>query len=315
MKIVILDGYTVNPGDLDWAQIEALGELTVYDRTPPEQTVERARDASAVLTNKVVFDRPVLDALPDLRYIGVLATGYNVVDIPAARERGIVVTNIPAYATEPVAQFTFALLLELCHHVGAHSDGAREGRWSQSPDFAYWDFPLVELQGLTMGLVGLGRIGQAVARIARAFGMRAIASTRSGSTIEGIESVDLDTLLRTSDVVSLHCPLTDATRHLINAQRLAMMKPSAFLINTGRGPLIDEPALASALSAGRLAGAAVDVLSTEPPAPDNPLLTARNCLVTPHIAWATRSARARLLATAAANLRAFAAGTPQNVVG
>jgi glycerate dehydrogenase len=260
-----------------------------------------------VLTNKVPLDRALLAQLPALRYIGVMATGYNVVDCEAAKEKGIVVTNVPAYGAKSVAQLTFALLLELTHHVGDHARGVREGKWTRSPDFAYWESPLIELDGLTMGVVGHGSIGKTVAAIAQSFGMRVLVNRRSGG-------VDLATVFRESDVVSLHCPLTEQTRHLVNADRLAMMKPTAFLINTGRGPLVDETELAAALNAGRIAGAAVDVLSAEPPLADNPLLTARNCLVTPHIGWATQSARQRLLQTVVDNVRAFLAGQPQNVV-
>ena len=316
MRIIVLDGYTLNPGDLCWAALEALGECTVHDRTLPELTVERARNAEIVFTNKVVLGRAEFAQLPRLRYVGVLATGYNVVDVAAARERGIVVTNVPAYSTRSVAQMTFALLLELTQHVGHHAQTVRQGRWAQSKDFCYWDFPLVELEGLTLGLVGFGRIGRAVAEVALAFGMKVLAHTRSGkpSPIPGVEVVALDTLFRDSDVVSLHCPLTADNKGLVNAARLALMKPTAFLLNTARGPLIDEPALAAALNAGRIAGAGLDVLAVEPPRADNPLLTAKNCLITPHIAWATAAARRRLLDIAVNNLRAFLAGTPVNAV-
>jgi glycerate dehydrogenase len=306
-NIVVLDGHTGNPGDLSWEELAALGQLTVHRRTPANETVARARDAEIVLTNKVVLDRAVLAQLPTLRYVGVMATGYNVVDCAAAKERGIAVTNVPAYSTQSVAQLTFALLLELTHHVGDHARGVREGKWSRSPDFAYWDTPLVELDGLTLGVIGHGNIGQTVAGIARAFGMKVLVHSRSGG-------VDLATLFRESDVVSLHCPLTEQTRHLVNAERLALMKPTAFLINTGRGPLVNEADLAAVLNAGQIAGAAVDVLSSEPPSPDNPLLTAKNCLITPHFGWATKAARQRLMQVVTANVRAFLAGHPQNVV-
>lgn len=316
MKIVVLDGYTLNPGDLSWDGLRALGECEIYDRTPPELVVERARGAEAVLTNKVVIGREEMARLPKLRYIGVLATGYNIVDIAAARERGIPVTNVPEYGTRSVAQMTFALLLELTQHVGHHAQTVREGRWTRSADFCYWDYPLIELAGKTMGIIGFGRIGRAAAELALAFGMTVLAHDVSAppSPPAGVRMTDLETLLRESDVVSLHCPLTTENQGLINADRLALMKPTAFLINTSRGPLVVAQDLADALNAGRLAGAGVDVLPVEPPPADNPLLSARNCLITPHIAWATGAARARLMDTVVENLRAFQAGTPQNVV-
>jgi glycerate dehydrogenase len=316
-SIVVLDGYTLNPGDLSWDGLRALGDCCIHDRTPPDQTVARAAEAGLVLTNKTVLDATVLAALPRLRYIGVLATGYNVVDLAAARARGLVVTNVPDYSTRSVTQLTFALLLELAHHVGAHSAGVREGRWCRSPDFCYWQTPLVELAGLTLGVVGFGRIGRGVAEAARAFGMNVLVHTPRppSPTPTDLEFVGLDALFKRSDVVSLHCPLTPETRHLINAQRLALLRPTAFVINTGRGPLVDETALAETLNAGRLAGAALDVLSTEPPSADNPLLAAMNCLVTPHIGWATKAARTRLMRIAVANVRGYLEGRPQNVVG
>lgn len=316
MKIVVLDGLTLNPGDLSWKELEHLGPCEIYDRTSVEQVVPRANNAEIVLTNKTVVSRNHIEQLSKLRYIGVLATGYNIVDVAAAKERGIPVTNVPGYGTASVAQHTMALLLELALHVGHHSDTVRQGRWSACPDFCYWDFPLVELDGLTLGIVGLGQIGQAVARLASAFGMSILAQSRSrpATMSEGVKLVDLETLFRQSDVVSLHCPLTPETRALVNGERLSWMKPSAFLLNTSRGPLVDEAALADALNHGRLAGAAVDVLTTEPPPVGNPLFTAKNCLVTPHIAWATRAARSRLLNRAVANVKAFLAGKPQNVV-
>lgn len=314
MKIVVLDGFTANPGDLSWAALHALGECTIHDRTPADQTVARSRDAELVLTNKTVLNQAVLDHLPRLKYIGVLATGYNVVDVQTAAKRGIPVANVPAYSTDSVAQMVFALLLELTQHVGHHARTVRDGRWAASDDFCYWDHPLIELAGLTLGIVGLGRIGQSTARIGAAFGMRVCACNRSPRAIDGIRDVDLETLLRESDVVSLHCPLTADNTGMINAKRLAWMKPNAFLINTSRGPLIDEPALADALNAGRLAGAGLDVLSQEPPSPDNPLRKAKNCMITPHIAWATHAARTRLVDTAVANVKAFLDGKPTNVV-
>jgi glycerate dehydrogenase len=315
-KIVVLDGFTLNPGDLSWDDLKALGSCEIHDRTPSEQTVARAKGAEILLTNKTVLDRASIRSLPEARYIGVLATGYNVVDIAAARERRVVVTNVPDYGTPSVVQLTFALLLELTHQVGLHATGVRQGRWCRNPDFCYWETPLLELAGLTLGLAGYGRIGQAVARVALAFGMKVLVFTPHppSPVPPGVGFVSLGELLASSDVVSLHCPLTPQTRHLINAARLAQMKPSAILINTGRGLLVDESALASALNSGRLAGAAVDVLSTEPPSPENPLLTARNCIITPHLGWATRAARDRLMRIAVDNLRAFLDGLPQNTV-
>jgi glycerate dehydrogenase len=316
MNIVVLDGYTANPGDLDWAPLAALGELTVHERTPAALTLARAQGAEALLTNKVVLGAADLAALPGLQYIGVLATGYNVVDTAAARQRGIVVTNIPAYSTPSVAQLVFALLLELTRGAGRHNALVHAGRWSASPDFAFWEGPQVELAGLTIGLVGFGAIGQAVARIARAFDMQVMVATRTPDPAAWSEVafVDLDELFARADVVSLHCPLTKDTQGLVNADRLARMKPTAYLINTGRGPLVDEAALARALHAGQLAGAGLDVLAQEPPPADHPLLAAPNCVITPHLAWATTAARRRLLTTAVANLRAFMDGTPQNRV-
>ena len=316
MNIVVLDGYTLNPGDLSWDGLRALDECDIYDRTPPELVVERARGAEAVLTNKVIVGREQMEQLPNLRYIGVLATGYNIVDTAAARERGIPVTNVPEYGTRSVAQMTFALLLELTQHVGHHARTVRDGRWTRSPDFCYWDYPLIELADRTMGIVGIGRIGRAVAELALAFGMQVLAYdvNTPANLPEGIRMTDLETLLRESDVVSLHCPLTAENQGVIDWERLALMKPTAFLINTSRGPLVVARDLADALNAGRLAGAGVDVLPVEPPPADNPLLTAKNCLVTPHIAWATGAARARLMATVVDNLRAFLAGKPRNVV-
>lgn len=315
MKIVILDGYTLNPGDLSWAPLEALGDCAIYERTPRELIIERAREAEAVLTNKTPLSRETLAQLPNLRYIGVLATGYNIVDVDAARERGIPVTNVPGYSTMSVAQTAFALLLELTHHVGHHAEAVRAGCWSDCLDFSFQEFPLVELDGLTMGIVGYGAIGRAVARIATSFGMKVLAHTRTvPADTDGVTFTDLETLLHDSDVVSLHVPLTPETRGMINAERLALMKPSAFLLNTSRGPLIIEEDLADALNADRLAGAGMDVLSIEPPPRDNPLLTAKNCLITPHYAWASRAARERLLAGVVENLRAFLAGEAVNVV-
>ena len=316
--IVVLDGYTVNPGDLSWRDLEGLGECRIYDRTPPGLTVERCEEAEAVLTNKVEIDAFIMESLPKLRYIGVLATGYNVVDIAAARGRGIVVTNVPAYSTSSVAQMTFALILELANNVAEHSDSAKSGEWAASPDFCFWNAPLIELDGLTIGIVGFGAIGRAVAKIADSFGMRVVANTANPDKyIEAYPEVgflELDAIFADSDIVTLHCPLNESTAGIIDARRLGLMKRSAYLINTARGPLIDEAALVRVLSEGGIAGAAVDVLSTEPPFSDNPLLKAGNCLVTPHIAWATSAARRRLLDTAVANVAAFLGGAPENMV-
>jgi glycerate dehydrogenase len=317
MKIIVLDGYVLNPGDLSWDAIRAIGELEVFDRTPEDLVVTRALEAEIILTNKTRLSAPSLRQLRKVRYIGVLATGYDVVDVQAARELKIPVTNIPTYGTVSVAQFTFALLLELCHHVAIHGEATRGGEWARSPDFSFWKTPQVELAGKTMGLVGFGRIGRRVGAIAHAIGMRVIAAGSTNGPVPdwpGFQRCDVDDLLARADVVSLHCPLRPETSGIINSASLARMKPSAFLINTARGPLIIEQDLADALNRGRLAGAALDVLSSEPPSAGNPLLHAKNCIVTPHIAWATREARARLLDTAVANLKAFLDGHPINVV-
>lgn len=313
IRIVVLDGHTLNPGDLSWEPVEALGELTVHPRTAAEETVARCQGAQAVLTNKVPLGPAEFDRLPQLRYVGVLATGYNIVDVAEAERRGITVTNVPEYGTRSVAQFAFALILELAHRVGRHSDLARGGSWSASPDFCFWEGDLVELEGLTLGLIGYGRIGRATAALGTAFGMRVLAHDPSVAEAD-VPMVPLERLLSESDVVSLHCPLTPSNRGLIDRAALERMKPTAWLINTARGPLVNEADLAEALRKGTIAGAALDVLSVEPPSPDNPLLSAPNCIVTPHIAWATRAARARLMATVADNLRAFLEGRPQNVV-
>jgi glycerate dehydrogenase len=316
MKIVVLDGYTLNPGDLSWEGLKALGECVIYDRSSPAEVVERAAGADVLLTNKVILSRDAIGRLPGLKFISVLATGYNIVDVAAARERGIPVSNVPTYGTRAVAQMTMALLLELAHHAGHHAQTARDGRWANCPDYCYWDFPLVELDGLTIGIVGFGRIGRATAELASAFGMNVLACTRTppGSAGGAARFVSLEELMRQSDVVSLHCPLTPDNKQMINAERLGWMKPTAILLNTSRGGLIDEPALAAALNEGRIGAAALDVLSVEPPTDGNVLLGAKNCLITPHIAWAARAARARLLATTLENLRAFTRGAPQNVV-
>ena len=316
MNIVILDGYALNPGDLSYDVLTQFGTLTVYDRTAPEQVVERAKEADALLTNKVVLGEQEFAQLPRLRYVGVQATGYNVVDVVAARKHGITVTNIPAYSTASVAQMVMTHLLNIAQRVDYYAQQNRAGRWTDSCDFCYWDQPLIELAGKQMGVVGFGRTGSAVARLAKAFGMTVAAYTSKPQEElpEGVVRMSLDELFRSSDVVSLHCPLTADTHHLVNAERLALMKPTAILINTARGPIVDEQALADALNSGQLYAAGVDVLTEEPPRLGSPLLTARNCFVTPHIAWATREARTRLLQICEDNLRAFIQGTPQNVV-
>lgn len=316
VNICILDGYAANPGDLSWEPLKALGRCTIYDRTAPEQLLERAADADILLTNKVVLREEHLARLPRLKYIGVMATGYNVVDIEAARKRGIIVTNIPAYSTFSVAQMVFAHLLNIAQQVQRHADAVRQGRWSSCQDFCFWETPLLELSGRRIGIVGLGHTGMATARIAMGFGMEVYAYT-SKSHLQlppEIKSVSLDELFSTCDIVSLHCPLTPDTHQLVNAERLRQMKPTAILINTGRGPLVNEQDLADALNSGRLAAAGVDVLSEEPPRPDNPLLTARHCYITPHIAWASLAARQRLMDILVSNLQAFLQGHPIHVV-
>jgi glycerate dehydrogenase len=317
MKIVVLDGYTLNPGDLNWQGFEELGTLEVYDRTEPSLILKRAQDAALLLTNKTPLTAETLKQLTSLRYIGVLATGYNVVDVKAAKELGIPVANIPTYGTASVAQFAFALLLELCHNVRLHADAVRAGEWTSNKDWCFWKSPLIELAGKTIGIVGFGRIGREVGAIAHAMGMRILAhdAVRTNPpNYDGFRWVSLEELLKESDVVSLHCPLFPETQGLINTERLALMKPTAFLLNNSRGPLIVDQDLADALNAGKIAGAAVDVLSVEPPPANNPLLTAKNCLVTPHISWATKEARARLMGLAVENAKAFLAGKPQNIV-
>jgi len=317
MKIVVLDGYTLNPGDLNWQGFEELGSLEVYDRTEPSLILKRAQDAALLLTNKTPLTAETLKQLTSLRYIGVLATGYNVVDVKAAKELGIPVANIPTYGTASVAQFAFALLLELCHNVRLHADAVRAGEWSSNKDWCFWKSPLIELAGKTIGIVGFGRIGREVGAIAHAMGMRILAhdAVRTNPPdYDGFGWVSLEELLKESDVVSLHCPLFPETQGLINTERLALMKPTAFLLNNSRGPLIVDQDLADALNAGKIAGAAVDVLSVEPPPANNPLLSAKNCLVTPHISWATKEARSRLMGLAVENAKAFLAGKPQNIV-
>ncbi len=314
MNIVILDAYTANPGDCSWNALETLGACKFHDRTAPSDVISRAAEADVLLTNKTPLGRDIISQLPRLKYIGVLATGYNVVDIAAARERGIPVCNVPEYGTSNTAQAAFALLLELTNRTGHHADTVRAGRWSASKDFCYWDGPLVDLHGATLGIVGCGKIGQTVARMGRAFGMRVLAHRRNPPAGGDFEYVTLEALLRQSDVVSLHCPLTEDTKELINKERLSWMKPSALLINTARGPLVNEADLAAALERGVIAGAGLDVLSAEPPPADNPLLNAKNCIITPHIAWATPDARKRLIAETAENVRLWQLGSPRNVV-
>lgn len=316
MKIVILDGYTANPGDLSWGSLKEMGEVTVYERTRREEIAGRAADADIVLTNKVVMDREMMALLPRLKYIGVLATGYNVVDIEAARERDIIVTNVPAYSTESVAQTVFAHLLTVTNRTEHYAQQNRQGRWAENRDFCYWDTELTELAGKTMGIVGLGHIGRRVAEIALAFGMqvKAMTSKKAEELPAGIQKAELQSLLASADVVSLHCPLTEGTKHLIHRETLRLMKPSAILINTGRGPLVDDEALAEALNEGRLRAYCADVVTEEPPKADHPLLHAPNAFITPHIAWATVEARKRLLQTAIGNVEAFVNGHPVNVV-
>jgi glycerate dehydrogenase len=317
MKIVVLDGHTLNPGDLDWKGLEQFGELTVYERTAEDQIVERSRDAQILFTNKTPLKKNVLQHLPALNYIGVLATGYNVIDTDFAASRGIPVVNVPGYGTASVVQLTMALLLELCQNVRRHSDSVYAGEWNNSPDFCYWKYPLTELAGKTIGIVGYGSIGQQVGHVAAAFGMRVLGHSRTRtdqSRYSYFRWTDIEDLLRSSDVISLHCPLLPETKNIINSISLAMMKRTAFLINTSRGPLIHEEDLAHALNAGIIAGAALDVLSTEPPVNGNVLFNAKNCIITPHIAWATREARLRLMQATAQNLRAFLSGNPINVV-
>ena len=312
-----MDGYTLNPGDLSWDGMKKIGDVMIYDRTPVDKIVERAMGVEIVLTNKTPIDREVLKQLTSLRYIGVLATGYNNVDTEAAKDNGIIVTNIPGYGTNSVAQFTFALLLELCHHVQCHSDSVMQGKWSQSIDVCYWDYPLVELSGKTMGIIGFGNIGSKVADLATAFGMNIIGYSQpetDQSHRKNFQWADLNQLLEQSDVVSIHCPLFPETKGLINKERLMMMKESAFLLNTSRGPVVVDEDLAEALNNDTIAGAGIDVLSVEPPSKDNPLFFAKNCIITPHIAWATKEARTRLMDIATNNIIAFVNNHPVNVV-
>lgn len=317
MKIVVLDGYTLNPGDISWEGLEALGEVTVYDRTAPQDVVERIKDAEIIYTNKTPVTKETLDACPNVRFIGVLATGYNIVDVKAAKDKGIVTANIPTYGTAAVSQFAIAMLLELCHHIGAHSDSVKRGEWSRNPDWCYWNYPLVELAQKTMGIVGFGRIGQDTAKIAQALGMKILAYDeykKPELESETCRYTDLDTLLAESDVISLHCPLFPSTEGIINKENIAKMKTGVMILNDSRGPLIVETDLRDALNSGKVAGAAVDVVSTEPIQADNPLLEAKNIIITPHIAWAPKESRQRLMDIAVENLKCFVEGKPQNIV-
>ncbi len=317
MKIVVLDGYTLNPGDLSWDELSNMGELTVHDRTPPAEIVERAKDAEVVFTNKAPVSKETINQLDKLKYIGVMATGYNIIDIQTAKQKNIIVSNVPGYSTDSVAQLCFALLLELTYHVQRHSDAVQEGKWARSADFCFWDFPLIELAGKSIGIIGFGTIGQRVADIATAFGINIIAQSRTKtdqSNRRNFKWAELEELLRESDVISIHCPLTPETKEMINERTLSLMKSSAFLINTSRGPIINDHHLANALNKGVIAGAGIDVLSTEPPNADNPLFVAKNCLITPHIGWATKEARSRLMNITINNLKSFINGEPVNVV-
>ena len=316
MNIVVLDGYGVNPGDLSWETLEALGDVEVYPRTAPEDVIDRCFNAEIILTNKVVLNKQILVSLPRLKYIGVLATGYNVVDVDTASDLDIIVTNIPAYSTDSVVQMTFAHILTMTNRVEHYTQQNRNGRWSNNPDFVYWDTPLIELAGKTMGIVGLGNIGMKVAQLARCFGMEVYAFTSKASSLlpEGIQKTTFEGLLSVSDILSLHCPLNRSTREMINASSLAKMKEGALLINTGRGPLVNEADVAEALRSGHLGGYGADVMCQEPPAEDNPLFSAPNAYITPHIAWATFEARKRLIAIAVGNVKAFIDGNPVNVV-
>ncbi len=317
MNIVVLDGYAMNPGDLSWSEMEKLGELTVYDRTPKEFLLKRIGDAEIVLSNKVILSRDIIEKTPALKYIGVMATGYNVIDTTAATERGIVVTNVPAYSTDSVAQLVFAFILEFCHHVGEHNRTVQEGSWTASKDFSFWNYPLIELKNKTLGIIGYGTIGKAVARLAEAFGLhvRVFSRTvRHELETDKTKFVTLNEVLEQSDFLSLHCPLTEDTKGLINKDNILKMKTGAFLINTSRGPIVVEQEVADALNTGKLGGAAVDVVSVEPIIKENPLLGARNCIITPHFAWASFEARTRLMDTLVSNVRAFIQGNPVNVV-
>ena len=316
IRIVVLDGYTLNPGDLSWNALESMGDCVIYERTSPSEVVERCRDAEVVLTNKVPVMAAEIEQLPRLAYIGVLATGYNVIDCAAAREKGIPVSNVPAYGTDVVGQFAIALLLEICHHIGAHSEAVRQGRWEHSTDWCFWDYPLMELAGKTMGIIGFGRIGQKTGTIAKALGMEVLAysphESESGRAIA--QYTDLDTLLAKSDVISLHCPLFPETREIINRETIAKMKDGVIILNNSRGPLIAEQDLADALNSGKVYAAGLDVVGEEPIRGDNPLLRAKNCIITPHISWASRESRQRILDCTVKNVKAFQAGAPIHVV-
>ena len=315
MKIVVLDGYTLNPGDLTWEGIENLGNCTIYDRTPPELIIEQAKVANAVFTNKVILNKNILNQLPNLKYIGVLATGYNVVDVVSAREAGVTVTNIPAYSTTSVAQMVFSHILNFAQNISVHANSVSSGEWAKSIDFAYWKTPQLELAGKTLGIIGFGQIGQAVAKVGLAFGMKIIFNNRSNKEVNfDATQVELTSLLSESEFIRINCPLTNKNTGFINKSAIAQMKPSAFLVNTGRGPLINEQDLADALNEGTIAGAGLDVLSVEPATADNPLPKAKNCFITPHIAWATIEARTRLMNIATDNLKMFIEGNPVNVV-
>jgi len=317
MNIVVLDGYTLNPGDLNWDELNKLGNVTVYDRTSKKDIYERSAGAEVIITNKTPLDEELFSNLPDLKYVGVLATGYNIVDVQAAKKRGIIVTNIPTYGTASVAQMTFSLLLELCTHTQKHSDAVHNGDWNNSRDFCFWNYPLIELSGKTMGIIGFGRIGQQVADIAYAFGMKVLAfDTKKSDEYNhtGFKWVELDDIFTQSDVVSLHCPLFPETKEIVNIETLRKMKKSSFLINTSRGPLINEQDLANVLNSNMIAGAGIDVLTAEPPTNENPLLYAKNCVITPHIAWATSEARKRLMDIAVENLKSFLDGNTKNIV-
>mgnify|MGYP001213362727 CR=1 FL=1 len=318
MKIVVLDGYTLNPGDLSWNELESFGDLLVYDRTPKDMVVERIKDADAVFTNKTVISEDILSKCPNLKYIGVLATGYNVVDVKAANKRNITVTNVPTYGTDAVSQFTIALLLELCHRIGDHWKSVLDGDWTNSPEFCYWNYPLIELSGKTMGIIGFGKIGRGTARIAKALGMKVLAYDRNELAEDALDGLakqtTFDELLKESDVISLHCPLFPKTEGMINKDSISKMKDGVMIINTARGPLIIEEDLKEALVSGKVAGAAVDVVSSEPIAKDNPLLSAPNIIITPHIAWAPIEARTRLMSIVVDNYRSFIQGKPINTV-
>lgn len=315
MKIVVIDGYCLNPGDLSWEFLAKRGEYRIYHQSDYDQVIERCRDADIIVTNKVVFDEHIITSLPNLKFITVTATGYNNIDIAAAKKHHVLVSNVPDYSTQSVAQTVFALLLELVYHVGHHSQTVFDGHWCKSENFAYWDKPLMELAGKTMGIIGYGRIGQGVAKLAKAFGMDVIVyKHKEGMQADGVELVTMDDIFKNSDVISLNCPLTEENKGLINKKKIELMKHHAFLINTSRGQLVNEADLAEALNSERIAGAGLDVLSTEPPSHDNPLLKAKNCYITPHIAWASKEARMRMMDFTADNIKAFVSSQPHNIV-